>query len=277
MSEVVAEQIEDIEMALLIEGLYRACGVDFRQYAPQTLKRRLRACLRQERVTSLSGLQERVLRDPACKERVITALTVKVTAMFRDPRFYRAFRHLVVPMLRTYPFLRLWHAGCSTGEEAYAMAILLEEEGLYARCRIYATDMDDEALRQAARGEFALASMRDNTRNYLAAESHGCFSDYYVVKGDRAVLDPELRRNIIFGRHDLVSEPSFNEFHVILCRNVLIYFRKALQDRVHELLYESLGRLGYLGLGRSETIEFTPHAASYRSVAEGERIYRKMR
>ncbi len=276
MVEQAVEEIEDIEMALLVEALYRACGVDFRQYAPQTLKRRLRACVRHERVASLSGLQERVLRDPACQERVVTALTIKVTAMFRDPRFYRAFRRFVVPMLRTYPFLRLWHAGCSTGEEAYAMAILLEEEGLYARCRIYATDMDDGVLGEAARGEFPLASMRENTRNYLAAESRGCFSDYYVVKGDRAVLDPALRRNIIFGRHDLVSEPSFNEFHVILCRNVLIYFRKALQDRVHELLYESLGRLGYLGLGRSETIEFTPYAASYRSVAEGERLYRKM-
>jgi chemotaxis protein methyltransferase CheR len=233
--------------------------------------------VRQEGVATISALQERVLRDPACKERVINALTVKVTAMFRDPGFYRAFRRSVVPMLRTYPFLRLWHAGCSTGEEAYAMAILLEEEGLYARARIYATDMDGGVLRQAASGEFPLVSMRENTRNYLAAESRGCFSDYYVVRGDRVVVDPALRRNIVFGRHDLVREPSFNEFHVILCRNVLIYFAKALQNRVHRLLYESLGPLGYLGLGRSETIEFTPHAASYRAVPDGERIYRKIR
>jgi chemotaxis protein methyltransferase CheR len=269
--------LEDIEMGLLLEGLYRHHGVDFREYAATSLKRRIRACMTQEGVATISGLQEKALHDPACVDRLATAMTVKVTSMFRDPAFYRAFRREVVPVLRTYPFLRLWHAGCSTGEEVYGMAVLLTEEGLYSRCRIYATDLDDHVLRTAAAGELPLAALRRHAHSYELAGGRAAFADYYTIRENRALLLPSLRRNIVFGRHNLATETSFNEFHVVVCRNVLIYFRRGLQARVHDLLYESLGPLGYLGLGSRESIQFTPHEADYEPVAPAERIYRKVR
>jgi chemotaxis protein methyltransferase CheR len=266
--------VEDIEVGLLLEGIYRQYGYDFRDYAMSSLRRRVRHVVRDEGLTTVSGLQERVLHDPACLQRFVLALSVNVTSMFRDPAFYKALRARVVPLLRTYPKVRIWHAGCSTGEEAYSFAILLEEEGLYDRCQIYATDMNESVLKKAAAGEVSLRGMRENTANYIRSGGRRAFASFYTAVEGRAVLAPALRRNMVFAQHNLVSDRSFNEFNVVLCRNVLIYFNRRLQDRVHRLFYQSLVRLGFLALGAKETVRFSAHQDAYEDL--GERIYRKV-
>ena len=203
-----------------------------------------------------------------CMERLLLDLSINVTAMFRDPGFYRAFRQTVVPLLRTYPFLRIWNAGCSTGEETYSLAILLAEEGLLDRTRIYATDINQSVLARARDGVFPLEKMREYTENYLAAGGTRAFSEYYVAAYDGARFDPALADNVVFAQHNLVADRSFNEFHVIVCRNVLIYFDKTLQDRVHRLFYDSLARFGILALGQKESVTFTPHEDDYQALDE---------
>src|SRR5439155_17804684 len=185
----------------------------------------------------IAGLLEKVLHDPACMERLLLDLSVNTTAMFRDPKLYLAFREKVVPLMRTYPFVSIWHAGCSTGEEVYSMAILLTEEGLYDRCRIYATDINDVVLQQAKDGIFPLNRMQEYTENYIRAGGKQSFSEYYTAKYDGALFSPTLTRNVVFSQHNLVTDRSFAEFNVIFCRNVLIYFDRELQDRVHGLFY----------------------------------------
>jgi chemotaxis protein methyltransferase CheR len=196
--------------------------------------------------------------------------------MFRDPGFFAALRSTVVPTLRTYPFLRVWNAGCSTGEETYSLAILLREVGLYDRSRIYATDLNEAVLQSAAEGIFPIAKMQEYTENYLAAGGSRSFSDYYRVAYGGAQIDRSLTENIIFAQHNLVSDRSFNEFHLIVCRNVLIYFDRSLQDRVHGLFLDSLVSFGILALGRKESVRHTSRAEHYEVVDEGERIYRKL-
>lgn len=269
--------LENLEVRFLLEGLNRLYGHDFRDYALPSLKRRIWHCVREHGLTSISGLQEKVLHDVECKEKVLLAFSINVTSMFRDPAFYLAFRQKVVPLLRTYPFVRIWHAGCSTGEEVYSMAILLQEEGVYDRCRIYATDRSEAAVRRAQAGVFPLASMGLNAANYARSGSRTSLESYYEAKGKSAVFDAELKRNVVFARHDLATEASFNEFNVILCRNVLIYFNNPLKDRVHKLLYESLCIFGFLGLGNREMIKFTPYEAGYQAVDEQERLYRRIK
>jgi len=271
-----ALDLEELEVRLLLEAIYERYGYDFRHYALASIKRRIRHHVREEGLPSISRLQERVLHDPSAGKRFLGVLTVPVTSMFRDPQFFAAFREKAVPMLRTYPFLRLWHAGCSTGEEVYSMAILLEEEGLYERCRIYATDMNDALLAQAEKGDFPLSSMQVNTANYLQAAGRGPFSRYYTVKRERAVFEPRLRRNVVFALHNLATDGAFNEFNAVLCRNVLIYFNRGLQERVHGLLYESLGRFGYLGLGGKESLRVTPFEARYEELDDRGKLYRKV-
>lgn len=266
--------VEDVELPLLLEAVYRLHGYDFRDYALPSLRRRIRHLMADEKLQTISGLQERVLHDRACLERLVMALSVSVTSMFRDPVFYSLLRETVVPLLRTYPLLRVWHAGCSTGEEVFSTAILLEEEGLYARSRIYATDMNEAVLRRAAAGVMPLSAMRDNTTNYLRSGGRRAFAGYYSALDDRAILAPALLRNVVFAQHNLVTDRSFNEFNLVFCRNVLIYFNRDLQDRVHRLLYGSLIRLGFLALGAKETIRFSPHEERYRDV--GEKVYRKV-
>jgi len=270
-------ELETIEIQLLLEGLYRQYGFDFRDYALASLKRRIWNTIRAEQLTTVSGLQEKVLHDPGCLERFLLGLSVHVTAMFRDPSFYLAFRQNVVPLLRTYPFIRIWHAGCSTGEEVYSMAILLQEEGLYNRCRLYATDMSDMVLRKARAGIFSLESMQEYTQNYLQAGGKHSFSEYYTAAYDHALFRSSLKENIVFSQHNLAIDGSFNEFNVILCRNVLIYFNPVLQERVHNLLYESLSRFGVLGLGRQESLKFTPHEQHYEALEKREKLYRRIR
>jgi len=267
---------EDLELRLLLEAVFHFHGFDFREYAPGSLRRRVRHLVRDEGLRSISALQERVLHDPRVLPRLVNGLSVSVTSMYRDPGFFRALRQQVVPLLRTYPLVRIWHAGCSTGEEVYSLAALLEEEGLYDRCRIYATDMNEDALRKAAGGAFPLVAMREHTARYLAAGGRRSFSEYYSVRDREATFHRRLRRNVVFAQHNLVTDRSFNEFNAILCRNVLIYFSRPLQERVHRLLYESLGRLGFLGLGSKETVQFTPFERSYQALDPVHKIYRKV-
>lgn len=271
-----ASDLEAIEVKLLLEGIFRQYGYDFRDYAPASIRRRILGRVQAEGTKSISALQDRVLHDPACMERLLLALTVHVTSMFRDPAFYIALRQKVVPILATYPFARIWHAGCSTGEEVYSLAILLKEEGIHERCRIYATDLSEAVLCGAKEGLFPLASMKEYTENYQKAGGKTAFAEYYTARYDHALFHPSLRENIVFAPHNLVTDGSFNEFNVILCRNVMIYFNKSLQERVHGLLHQSLARLGVLGLGRKESLRFTPHEASYETLDEPERLYRKV-
>jgi chemotaxis protein methyltransferase CheR len=270
-------ELEDIEVDLLLEGIFRQYGFDFRQYARASLKRRISRRAGLEGARTLSGLQERILHDPACMERLLLDLSINVTAMFRDPTFYRAFRSEVVPLLRTYPFVRIWNAGCSTGEETFSIAILLREEGIYDRTRIYATDINEAVLDDARRGVFPLDKMQEYTENYLAAGGRHAFSDYYVAGYGHARFDGALLDNVVFAQHNLVSDRSFNEFQVIVCRNVMIYFDAALQDRVQALFHASLVRLGVLCLGRKESLSFSRHERDYDVVDADEKLYRKVR
>jgi|SRR5579884_1421450 len=270
------KELEALEIELLVEAIYRHYGYDFREYAVASLKRRVASCLHAEGLATISGLQERVLHDPACFQRFLHALSVNVTAFFRDPSFFLVFRSRVAPILRTYPFLRIWHAGCSTGEEVYSMAILLHEEGLYERCRIYATDMNAEALRQAQEGIFPLRDMLEHSRNYSEAGGKGALADYYTAGYGSAIFPAWLKENTLFAPHNLAQDGSFNEFHVILCRNVMIYFKRSLQRRVHELLYASLTPFGILGIGSKESLHFTPHETDYEPLVVGSKLYRRI-
>jgi chemotaxis protein methyltransferase CheR len=271
-----SDDLERIEVQLLLEAIYQHYGFDFRGYALGSLKRRLWRRAYGERVETLSALQDKVLHDPAVMERLLLDLSINVTAMFRDPTFFRAFREKVVPLLRTYPFVRIWNAGCSTGEETYSLAILLKEEGLYDRTRIYATDINDRVLERAREGRFPLEKMREYTENYLRAGGGDEFSRYYTVEGQQAIFTSELREQVVFAQHNLVSDAPFNEFNVIVCRNVMIYFGKTLQDRVHELYYESLDPFGVLALGHKESIRFSRYEGRYEALDAQEKLYRKM-
>jgi chemotaxis protein methyltransferase CheR len=269
-------ETESVEVDLLLEAVFRRYGFDFRDYARASVKRRIWKRAHAENVRTISGLQERVLHDTACMERLLLDLSVHVTDMFRDPGFFLAFRRKVVPVLRTYPFIRIWNAGCSSGEEVYSVAILMQEEGLYDRCRIYATDMNEAVLHKAKEGILPLKSMQQHTGNYQKAGGKKSFSEYYTAKYDNAILRPSLRENVVFSQHNLVTDGSFNEFNVVLCRNVMIYFGKELQARVHGLLHESLCTFGYLGVGRRESLKFTPHEGAYEQVDPEQRIYRRV-
>jgi len=267
---------EDTEIELLLEAVFHHYGYDFRDYAFSSLRRRLRLLILSEGLSTITALKDRILRDPACLERMLLALSVNVSAMFRDPPFYRAFRDKVVPILRTYPFIRIWHAGCSTGEEVYSMAILLEEAGLYERCRIYATDINEAVLRRARDGIFPLAAMQGYTANYIQAGGARAFSEYYTASYENAIFRPSLKRNVVFAQHNLAMDGSFNEFQVIVCRNVMIYFNRALQSRVLGLFSNSLVRRGFLALGNKESLRGTPYAVDFEEIDQHERLYRKV-
>lgn len=269
-------EVERIEIALLLEGIYRHYGFDFRSYAYSSIRRRVWRRIQTEGLPSVSALQDQVLHDRQAMERLLNDLSVNVTSMFRDPEFYVAFREQVVPLLRTYPFVRVWHAGCATGEEAYSMAILLTEEGLYERVRIYATDMNELALQRAKAGIFPLDRMQDYTQNYLRAGGTRSFSEYYTARYDGALLARSLMSNIVFSQHNLVTDHSFAEFHVVLCRNVLIYFDASLQARVHGLLFDSLTTLGVLALGGKESLRLSPFESCYSTLDSSAKLYRKV-
>ena len=275
-AERPAPDLEQLEIQLLLEAVYRRYGFDFREYAPASLKRRLWRRVYGEHLQTISQLTDRLLHDPPAMERLLLDLSINVTAMFRDPTFYVALREQVVPLLRTYPFTRIWVAGCSTGEEVYSLAILLQEEGVYARTRIYATDINQSVLDTARAGVFPLDKMQQYTQNYIRAGGARSFSEYYLAAYDGARFSRDLVENVVFAPHNLAMDSSFNEFTLILCRNVMIYFDKVLQDRVHKLFYESLDMFGILGLGHKESIHFTPYANRYEELDREERIYRKV-
>jgi chemotaxis protein methyltransferase CheR len=275
-TEGYTPELEKIEIELLLEAIYRHYGFDFRSYAFASLRRRIWKRIHAERLQTVSALQERVLHSPAALERLLLSLSINVTAMFRDPTFYKAFRAKVIPLLRTYPFIRVWLAGCSTGEEVYSMAILFTEEGLYDRVRLYATDINDIVLQQAKAGIFPLDKMQEYTQNYLRAGGMRSFSEYYTAAYDGALFSPALRERVVFAQHNLVDDRSFAEFNVILCRNVMIYFDRPLQNRVHELFYESLPTYGILALGGKESLRFSVYEDRYEELDGREKIYRKI-
>ncbi|HYX92252.1 MAG TPA: protein-glutamate O-methyltransferase CheR [Myxococcaceae bacterium] len=270
------EDVEEIELELLLEGIYRHYGADFREYSRASLRRRMWNMIREENLESISGLQAKVLHDPEAMQRLLRHLSVTVTTMFRDPSFFRAFRAKVVPHLRTAPFVRVWAAGCSTGEEVYSLAIVLHEENLYERARIYATDMSAEVVEQAKSGIFRAAQMQEYTHNYLAAGGTAPFSQYYTAQYERAIFKQWLKRNIVFAQHNLAVDRSFNEFHVVVCRNVMIYFNAELQARAHELVLQSLRRGGFLCLGRRESLRGCATPDTYEVMDDTERIFRRV-
>jgi chemotaxis protein methyltransferase CheR len=270
------DSIEALELELLLEAVFRLYGYDFRNYARTSLRRRVENIMRAEGVQSISALQERVLRQKAAWDRFLQGISVSVSAMFRDPSFFLAFRKHAVPMLRTYPFIRIWQAGCSLGEEAYSLAILLEEEGLYDRTRIYATDINESTLRQARDGIYSADLMQKYTQYYIQAGGTRSFSEYYTARYEFAILRPALGRNIVFSQHNLVSDGPFNEFNVVLCRNVMIYFNRELQERTHALFLDSLSTFGILGLGSRESLRFLPQERSYEVLVPGEKLYRRI-
>jgi chemotaxis protein methyltransferase CheR len=270
-------ELETLELQLLLEAVYRRYGYDFREYALASLRRRVSRRVHAEQLPSVTALTERVLHDPACMTRLLADLSINVTAMFRDPRFYVAFAERVVPQLRTYPFARIWVAGCSTGEEVYSLSILLTEQGLYDRTRIYATDINQAVLEQARQGVYPLDRMQEYTDNYIRAGGQRAFSEYYVAAYDGALFDRSLGENVVWAQHNLAQDASFNEFNVILCRNVLIYFDRTLQNRVHRLFYESLVRFGTLCLGNKESLRFSAYESCYDEVDAEAKLYRRIK
>ncbi|MCJ8209073.1 protein-glutamate O-methyltransferase CheR [Mucilaginibacter sp. RS28] len=271
MDNAIGEQ----EMALLLSDLLELYGYDFTDYAKASLKRRLNRLFTLDRFPSFAELRYQVRNDAEYARRCVEQITVNVTEMFRDPAFYHALRTEVLPVLATYPFIRIWHAGCSTGEEVYSMAILLKEANLLHKSLLYATDINTQVLQKAATGIFPLSQMKQYSENYIASGGKEDFSSYYTASYNSAKFDEELSRRMVFSTHNLVSESSFNQFQLIMCRNVLIYFEKELQGRVFALFDESLEKLGYLAVGSKETIKFSPIANRYRQESK-EKIWRKI-
>jgi chemotaxis protein methyltransferase CheR len=268
---------EGLELQLLLEGVYRQYGFDFREYAPASLKRRVWRRVDAEKAGTITGLLDRLLRDPDVMERLLLDLSINVTSMFRDPTFYAALRTQVVPVLRTYPFTRIWVAGCSTGEEVYSLAIVLDEEEVRDRTRIYATDINEAVLERARAGVFPIDKMKEYTENYIRAGGRRSFSEYYLAKYEGALFERSLTENVVWAPHNLVQDRSFNTFNLIMCRNVMIYFDRTLQTRVHQLFYASLERFGFLALGHKESIRFTGLEDRYEEIDGQEKLYRKAR
>ena len=274
---LATSELERLEMELLLLAIYRHHGFDFRSYAPASLHRRIRRHMENAHVPTISRLTELILHDPTALQRLLHDLSVNVTSMFRDPTFFAEFRRSVVPLLRTYPTVRIWHAGCSTGEEVYAMSILLEEEGLYDRCRIYATDMDSTVLDHARQGIFPVSRMKEYTSNYFLGGGKRSLSDYFTAKYDGALFAPRLAKNVLFTQHNLAMDRGFSEFNVIVCRNVLIYFDRVLKDHTLNLFSDSFATLGVLCLGRKESLRFTAFEHEFTALSARERIYRRNR
>ena len=268
--------IPEAELRLLLQVIYEDYHYDFRQYAAASLKRRLLQAMARFGCRSVGELQDRLSHDASLFPQLLGYLTVQVSELFRDPEFFLALRRQVVPMLATYPSLKLWVAGCSTGEEAYSLAILLAEEGLLERTRIYATDINDESLRKAQNAVYALDRIKQFTLNHRAAGGHGSLSDHYHASHDSAVMAAELKQHITFADHSLATDSIFSEVQLVSCRNVLIYFDRELQDRALGMFAESLCRRGFLCLGSKESVRFSAHAARFGDVNAEHKIYRRV-
>src|SRR6266702_5256927 len=265
----------DIELHLLIDAIYLKYHYDFRGYAPASLKRRLTAALAPFACQTFSQLQDRVLHEPASFPALLDLLTVPVSEMFRDPGYFRALRHTVVPVLRTYPSLKVWVAGCGTGEEVYSLAILLREEGLLERTLIYATDINPHTLQKAAAGVYDVERIAGFTEAHRKSGGNSSLSDYYTAAYGRAVFDKSLKEHIVFSDHSLATDSVFAEVQLVSCRNVLIYFNRDLQDRAVGLFRDSLCRKGFLGIGSKESLRFTAHSHAFSDLAPAQRIYQK--
>jgi len=275
-SEGVENKLESIETDLLLEAVYRYYGYDFRNYEPSAVRRRIRETMLAGRVWTISRFQEKLLHEPVFMSRFLRAFSRSGLTLFSDPDFFKAFRSHVVPNLRTYPFIRVWHAGCSTGEDVYSIAILLKEEGLYARSRIYATDLSEIALKQARFGSYARSAIDQSSRDYQVAGGSGSLSDYFKKRGNRLVVDPLLKKNIVFSEHNLATDGSLNEFQVIVCRNMLGIFNHTLRERVGILFNESLNRFGVLALGNTESFDWMPSGLRYELINENGGLYQKL-
>lgn len=269
------ETTSNIELDLLLEAVFRKYGYDFREYSRAHVKRRLYNRIKQHGLQSFSQLQHLLLYDEQAFQEVLRDLSINVTEMFRDPAFYAKMRTEVIPLLKTYPYLKIWHAGCSTGEEVYSFAILLHEEGLYERSQIYATDFNPDVLETAKRGIYPTSRIKEYTMNYQEAGGKDSFSNYYTARYEAVIFDAALKKNIVFAEHNLVTDSVFAEAHLIICRNVLIYFNRSLQNKVLQLFSESLVKGGFLGLGSKENIIFSPIENSYKTIDSEQKIYQK--
>lgn len=267
--------IADLELHLLLEAVYRVSGFDFREYGPATLKRRIAERVRAENVSTVTGLLERVLHDPAALARFIDTLTHNAGSPFREPQFFAAFRDRVLPRLRTFPHTRIWVIG--SGDDAYSLAILLREAEFYHRTRIYATDAGEAAVERAKAGVFPADLVDEYAQRYVEAGGKRRFSDYIDLVDTHAVFKPGLREHIVFAQHNLACDGSFNEFHLIVARNVITHFNRSLAYRAHQVIFESLVRLGHLGVSAKENLRYTPHQHAYEELADTERFYRRLR
>lgn len=275
MTTARAPQVEDVEIRLLLEGVQQVYGYDFRDYADASIKRRLTQWLAESPFDTFSAAQARLLREPELFLSLLQGITVNVTEMFRDPAFFKAIREQAIPFLKTYPFVKIWHAGCASGEEAYSMAILLNEEGMAGRFRMYATDIDEAVLQKAAEGVMPMAEMQKFTRNYQKSGGLASFADYYTARYDRAILSASLKKDIVFAPHNLATDAEFGEMNMVLCRNVMIYFKPALKERCLSLFDNSLLPGGFLCLGLKESLERKRIGERYEELVRFMRIYRK--
>jgi len=266
---------QDIEIKLLIEGLFLKYGYDFRNYSKAHIKRRILRRLTISDSASILEMLYNALYDRDFFEMLLLDFSINVTEMFRDPDFYKALRRDIVPLLKTYPFAKIWHAGCATGEEVYSMAILLKEEGVYDRCQLYATDFNEVVLEKAKEGVYSIDKIKEYTYNYQQAGGITSFSDYYSAKYDSVILDQSLKEKVIFAEHNLVTDTIFGEMNIIICRNVLIYFNKELQNRVINLFCDSLCHGGILCLGSKESLRFSDHEEKFNCIDLKEKIYQK--
>ena len=273
----IGEKIDNqkIEIKLLLEAINMKYGYDFRNYSSAHVKRRILHRMSVAGLANIAEMQHKVLYDQEFLNIVLSDLSINVTEMFRDPSFYSAFRKTVVPILKTYPFIRIWHAGCSTGEEVYSMAILLKEEGLYDRTQIYATDFNKIVLQKAKEGIYPIENIKEYTHNYQQSGGKSSFADYYMAQYDSVIFEPALKKKITFAEHNLVTDGVFGEMHVIVCRNVLIYFNKELQNNVIKLFSDSISKGCFLCLGSKESLDFSTSSEGFENFVIKEKIYRK--
>ena len=267
--------IERIEINLLLEAIFNRYGYDFRHYAKASIKRRIKNLLRKNNIKYISELIPEILHNESFFEQNVYDFSITVTEMFRDPGFYKSLKENIIPYLKTYPFIKVWHVGCATGEEVYSFAIFLKEAGLDKKTTIYATDFNEEALKTAKEGIYSLEAVKKFTANYQKAGGQHTFSDYYHAKYKSAIINQNLKANITFANHNLVTDGIFGEMHLIFCRNVLIYFDKNLQNRVLRLLDESIIRKGFLALGSKESLSFTAIENKYNITDGKNKIYQK--
>lgn len=268
-------EIENIEIDLLLDGIYKRYGYDYRNYAKASIKRRIKDFMTQKGILRISEILPKVLHNETFFQSMISSISVSVTEMFRDPVVYKKIRNEIIPFLKTYPFIRIWHAGLATGEEVYSMAILLKEEGIYDRSQIYATDVDSLSIERSRSGIYPIENIKRYTANYQQSGAKSSFSEYYYSKYDSVIMNKSLRENIIFANHNLATDYIFAEIHFIICRNVLIYFDKTLQNKVLKLFYDSLIHNGVLCLGMAEEIEFSDYKNAFSIISKENKLYQK--